>query len=102
MRWNSFKEGDYDPSTLRLSELVDLMGSALEQKTKKRFIDLIIENALKFSQPTCQVDNLDAPIHTLKLARVFVTACSGCWKELGFTIPLNEELLQKLAVEYGV
>jgi len=44
--------------------------------------------------------DLASPIHTLRLARVLLAACAGCWAEQGFVPPLGVDQLKTLARIY--
>jgi len=52
--------------------------SRLSTKANEQFIDLIVEGALNANP---KEKGIDAPIHALRLARVFLGACADCWEE---------------------
>jgi hypothetical protein len=50
----------------------------LSYEAQEKLIDLIVNGALRVNRDK---ENLAPPIHALRLARGFLAACSGCWKE---------------------
>jgi hypothetical protein len=69
----------------------------LEISARPKFVETIVKSALR----TYEIgDDLDAPVHALRLARGLVAACAGCWKEYGYVPPLDIDSIRELAHIY--
>lgn len=69
----------------------------LTPAAKSQFVPTIVNGARRAYQ---NGDGLDAPIHVLRLARGLVAACAGCWKDQGYTSPLDYNQVKELADRY--
>jgi len=69
----------------------------LTPAAKDRFVEAIVEGALRTYG---EEDDLDAPIHALRLARGLVAACAGCWEEWGYVQPLSLNQIGELVDLY--
>lgn len=99
-RWISASSGDYSDIHVPEIDLGGLMGNALDTEASKHFVNIIIENAHRCAGMA--PDYLDAPIHSLKLARGLISACAGCWSSMqGYAPPLDRSKINKLATIYG-
>ena len=69
----------------------------LTPMAKKIFIKIIVDGARQTY--VCQ-DDIDAPIHALKLSRGLIAACAGCWEEQGYVPPIDNKRLENLVGIY--
>lgn len=72
----------------------------LEPAAQTKFIRIIVSETRKVYTETRDDDNLDAPIHVLRLARGLVAACAGCWAERGYKLPLSLNQISELTDLY--
>jgi hypothetical protein len=70
----------------------------LQLAARMRFIETIVKNARE--PPDDAEDDLDAPIHVLRLSRVLLAACAGCWEKDGFKLPLGMKDIDELICLY--
>jgi hypothetical protein len=69
----------------------------LTPRAKSILIKTIVEGARQTYE---RHDDIDAPIHALRLARGLIAACAGCWEEDGYIPPIDHVHLQKLVRIY--
>lgn len=71
--------------------------AALEAIAQRKLTETVVEAARKTYE---QGNDLDAPVHALRLARGLLAACAGCWSQYGYTPPLNYRQIRELADLY--
>jgi hypothetical protein len=74
-----------------------LTAAHLEAPAQSQLVDVIIQGALRAYDLG---DDLDAPIHALRLARGLLAACAGCWADSGYAPPLSVAQLHELTDLY--
>ena len=70
----------------------------LKPAARTGFVKTIVGGATRVYSE--KENDLDAPIHVLRLARVLVAACAGCWGKYGCELPLNHDQIKALVNIY--
>ncbi len=71
----------------------------LEYNARKSLADVIVKGAIQ-GDGAEKKHAMDTPIHTLRLARGVLTACSGYWASDGFKLPLKKDDVSRLITAY--